>query len=157
MVDSLVLYMEEMTQEVSLQSYLNENIFWEILAWAYQVCQHAYVQYILRLFDHAFLHSSASQTWTFATILPLLIGHKVPEDDIHWECYLLLFQILQYSTAKVSSLPSSLYLASLISQHHQIFVHCYPGVKLIPKMHYMIHFPQQICRCVHKLCAYCLH
>ena len=90
--------------------------------------------------------SLASQTWTFAIILPLLIGHKIPVDDLHWECYLLLLQILQYSTARVSSLSSSLYLTALISQHHQIFVTCYPGVKLIPKMHYLIHFPQQICR-----------
>ena len=70
----------------------------------------------------------------------------VPEDDLHWECYLLLLQIIQYSTAKVISASSSVYLSALIDQHHQIFVQCYPGIKVTPKMHYMVHFPQQICR-----------
>lgn len=97
---------------------------------------------------------SASQAWTFATILPLLIGHKIPEDDLNWECYLLLVQILQISTAKVSSEPSSLYLAALINQHHQLFIRCYPGVKLIPKAHYLIHFPKQICRLVTFMLMY---
>ena len=91
---------------------------------------------------------------TFATILPLLIGDKIPEDDLNWECYLLLVQILQISTAKVSSEPSSLYLAALINQHHQLFICCYPGVKLIPKAHYLIYFPKQICRLVTFMLIY---
>lgn len=90
----------------------------------------------------------ASQAWTFAIILPMIIGHKIPEEDPHWECYLLLLQIIQYSLAKVSSIPSSCYLAALIDQHHQIFLQCYPGVRILPKMHYMVHFSQQILRLV---------
>lgn len=155
MDDLIVLCMEEMTQELSLQSHLNENIFRAMLAWAYLVSEHVYAQFMLDMIDKTcILRSLASQTWTFATILPLLIGHKIPEDDLHWECYLLLLQILQYSTARVSSLSSSLYLTALISQHHQIFVTCYPGVKLTTKMHYLIHFPQQICRyvCISIIC-----
>lgn len=46
MDDSLILYMEDMTQEVNLQSYLNKNIFWKLLAWAYLVSQHVYVQHV---------------------------------------------------------------------------------------------------------------
>ena len=38
----------------------------------------------------------ASQAWTLATILPM----------IHWDCFLLLLQIIQISTAKVVS-PST--------------------------------------------------
>ena len=45
----------------------------------------------------------ASQAWTFATILPMVIGHRVPEDDLNWDCYLLLLQIIQFSAAKVVS------------------------------------------------------
>ena len=78
----------------------------------------------------------------------MIIGHKIPEEDSHWECYLLLLQIMQYSLAKVASASSSHYLATLIDQHHQMFLECYPGVRLLPKMHYMIHFPQQILRLV---------
>lgn len=63
MDDSLILCMEDMTQEVNLQSYLNK--------------------YILEV---THLGLSALQNWTFATIVPLLISHKIPEDDLHWEC-----------------------------------------------------------------------
>lgn len=51
----------------------------------------------------ALIFSTASQAWTFATILPMIIGHKVSEEDLHWECYLLLLQIVQYSLANRSS------------------------------------------------------
>ena len=94
----------------------------------------------------------ASQAWTLATILPMVIGHRIPEDDLHWDCYLLLLQIIQLSTAKVVSPSSTTYLASLIDQHHQTFTQCYPGIKVLPKMHYMIHFSQQIMRLVFALC-----
>ena len=88
----------------------------------------------------------ASQAWTLAVILPLIIGHKIPHEDIHWECFLLLVQIIQLCTAKVSSLSSALFLASLVDQHHQMFVDCYPGVNVLPKMHYMVHLSDQILR-----------
>lgn len=90
----------------------------------------------------------ASQAWTFATILPMVIGHRIPEDDIHWECYLLLLQIIQFSTGKVVSPSSVTCLASLIDQHHQKFIQCYSSIKVTPKMHYMIHFSQRIMRLV---------
>ena len=92
------------------------------------------------------IHPIASQAWTFAVILPLIIGHKIPDEDIHWDCFLLLLQIIQLCTAKVSSLSSALFLASLVDQHHQTFVDCYPGVNVLPKMHYMVHLCEQILR-----------
>ena len=82
----------------------------------------------------------ALQALTFATILPMVIGHRVPEDDLNWDCYLLLLQIIQFSTAKVVSPSSVTCLASLIDQHHQIYIQCYPSIKVTPKMHYMVHF-----------------
>ena len=103
---------------------------------------------------HIYLYSVASQAWTFAVILPLIIGHKVPDEDIHWECFLLLLQIIQLCTAKVSSVSSALFLASLVDQHHQIFVNCYPGVNLLPKMHYMVHFSEQILRYKYVFCCF---
>ena len=29
---------------------------------------------------------------------------------------------------------------------HHLFTHCYPTASIIPKMHYMVHFPHQIIR-----------
>ena len=109
--------------------------------------------------QYSFMHSDidyhfilASQVWNFAIVLSLIIGHLIPEDDPHWECYLLLLQIIQYCTAKVTSPSPCTYLASLIDQHHQTFVECYPGVNILPKMHYIIHFPNQILRYVNCMC-----
>lgn len=83
--------------------------------------------------------------WTFSTLLPLMIGDKVAvNDNPAWECFLLLLRISKLCTAKILSLPSVMYLASLISQHHQEFKKCYPSVNLPPKTHYLVHIPQQI-------------
>lgn len=42
--------------------------------------------------------------WLLAKTLPLLIGHFVPVEDKHWECYCLL---LRTSLSFQNSLPSS--------------------------------------------------
>ena len=87
--------------------------------------------------------------WTLATCLHLIIGNFIPEDD-KWECYLLFVQISRYCTAKVISRVSVAYLRALIDQHHQEFRKCYPDASITPKMHYMVHFPQQMLRCVYN-------
>lgn len=79
--------------------------------------------------------------WLFANILPFFIGDKIPYGDPHWQCYLLLLQITQYSTAKVVSQSLAEFLKSIIEQHHILFKKCYPKKSLTPKMHYMVHFP----------------
>lgn len=77
--------------------------------------------------------------WTFAVLLPLMIGDKVPEDDIRWECFLLLLEVC---TARVTSEEASDVLKVLIEDHHRLFKTCYPNVSLTPKFHYMVHFPR---------------
>ena len=121
----LVLHMVEVRVELSRQNYLKGSIFTVIPTWVYLVGYNTYLILVTPFFI-------ASQAWTFS-ILPLVIGPMIPNDDLHWDCYLLLIQIIQYSTATVISLSSSVYLSTLIDQHHQIFVQCYPGVKLTPK------------------------
>lgn len=85
--------------------------------------------------------------WTFATLLPLMIGDKIPIDDQAWECFLLLLRISKVCTTKViSPALAENYLPVLIEQHHQEFRKCYPSVSMTPKMHYMVHLSQQILR-----------
>ena len=90
--------------------------------------------------------SIAAQMWNLAVYLPLLIGDKIPTDDDHWECYLLLLDVLKFCAAKVTSKAHAGILSTLICEHHNNFIHCYPGVSLPPKMHYTIHFALQILR-----------
>lgn len=86
----------------------------------------------------------ASEMWTFAILLPLMIGDKIPHDQSHWDCFLLLLEIVKYSTAQLTSSESSEYLAALIDQHHREFKQCYPSVSITPKMHYMVHLPRML-------------
>ena len=91
----------------------------------------------------------AAQMWTFAILLPLIIGDLVPEEEPHWECFLLLLQIVKHCTSsRVTSTAASAIIAALIDQHHQNFKKCYSSTALTPKMHYMVHFPQQLLRLV---------
>ena len=84
--------------------------------------------------------------WALAINLPLMIGNQIPQDNEKWECFLLLLDILQLCTARVASVPQASFLEALIFDHHKLFTRCYPSVSVIPKMHYMVHFPQQIIR-----------
>lgn len=91
------------------------------------------------------LCNTAAQMWTFATFLPLIVGDKIPEDDPLWECFLLLLEITKQCTARVTSVASANYVKALVDQHHQGFCKCYPMKRHTPKMHYMVHFPTQLC------------
>ena len=86
--------------------------------------------------------------WNLAINLPLMIGDTIPRDYDKWECFLLLLDILQLSTARVASTGHAGILEALIYDHHTAFICCYPHASVIPKMHYMVHFPQQIIRLV---------
>lgn len=92
------------------------------------------------------LYIIAAQMWALAINLPLMIGDKVPPNNEKWECFLLLLDILQLTTTRVASSAQAGYLEALIFDHHHQFVRCYPGSSVIPKLHYMVHFPQQILR-----------
>lgn len=75
-----------------------------------------------------------------------MIGDQIPLNNEKWECFLLLLDILQLCTARVASVSQASFLEALISDHHMLFTRCYPSASVIPKMHYMVHFPQQIIR-----------
>ena len=90
------------------------------------------------------LHMTASQSLLLIRILPLLIAHKVPEDDNLWKCFLLLLKIVDILTCPVSSLDICGFLRVLICEHHQQFIDCYSEEAMIPKFHYLLHYPDQI-------------
>ena len=86
--------------------------------------------------------------WALAINLPMMIGDRVPPTEEKWECFLLLLDILQLCTTRVASSAQAGYLAALVFDHQHQFIRCYPGVSVIPKIHYMVHFPKQILRYV---------
>ena len=85
----------------------------------------------------------AVSMWLLSRMLPIIIGEKIPADDKHWQCYCILLKIIDICTSHECSLDSAAYLSTLIEEHHSAFVDLYKD-KFIPKMHYMVHYPNQI-------------
>lgn len=88
------------------------------------------------------LTQKAAQTMCLVSILPFLIGDKVPEDDDVWQLYLLLRDIIDLVFSDVCSLGSSIYLKCKIEDHHSLFRAVFPEKNLIPKHHMLVHYPQ---------------
>ena len=92
------------------------------------------------------VRQSASQMMTLSQHFPLLIGDKVPAEDPHWNFFLLLLRICLIAISPVCSPDTIAYLAVLIEEKLTGFKDLYPSEKLLPKHHYMVHYPAQITR-----------
>lgn len=91
----------------------------------------------------------ASKTWHLAIYLPLLVGDKCRRTARNGNPIVLL-DVLKICMAHIVSSDLVEYLRVLIHMYLESFHKCYPGVSIIPKQHYMIHFPSQILKYVHK-------
>lgn len=80
--------------------------------------------------------------WLLGRILPLIIGDYVPDDDEHWENFLLLMEITDHLFAPCVTSDQASYLACLINDHHEAFKELYPSNNIIPKQHFMLHVPR---------------
>ncbi|CAI5671395.1 unnamed protein product [Oreochromis niloticus] len=78
---------------------------------------------------------------------PLIFGDIVERDNSHWNFVLLLLQIVDIVLSPVLTDGMICYLKHLICDHHNMFKNLFPGRKLIPKHHLMIHYP----RCIKKI------
>ena len=88
------------------------------------------------------LRSTASQMLLLCHILPFIIGPKIPEDDLHWKCFLLLRNIIDIVLCPVASESISASLKLVINEHHSLFMSLHS--KCIPKMHFLVHYPEQL-------------
>ena len=52
----------------------------------------------------------ASQMWLLGRLLPVMIGHFVPDVDIFWKNYLLLLKIMDYLFSPITSQGNCQYL-----------------------------------------------
>ncbi|KAK6167118.1 hypothetical protein SNE40_021218 [Patella caerulea] len=88
--------------------------------------------------------SSASQMWTLVRILPLMIGEYVPIGDETYEILLILKLIVELVFAPEIQIQQIAYLDSLIKEHMEIFTEMFPEQRIIPKQHFLIHYPSHI-------------
>ena len=90
------------------------------------------------------LRLSASEMLLLTYVFPFIIGDKVPNNDDHWNCFLYLRKILDIVLSPVVSENHASSLKLLIVEHHAKFVELYGNEFYIPKMHFLIHYPEQI-------------
>ena len=87
---------------------------------------------------------SASQYWCLARFLPLLVGSRIPSDDCFWKFYLTFLEILDIVSSPRVSNDSVTELEVLLQEFFREFKRLYPTLAIIPKMHFLLLYPQFI-------------
>ena len=59
----------------------------------------------------------------------------------------MLLDILQICLTRTLSIDLVSYLQALIEIYLKLFCDCYPDANIIPKQHYMVHFPTRMLIC----------
>ena len=88
----------------------------------------------------------ASQMWCLARFLPMLVGAKVPENDEKWQLYLKMLDITDIIFSPVTNASQAANLVILVVEHHKEFSALYPNCSIIPKVHYIMHYPNAMIR-----------
>ena len=89
------------------------------------------------------LGSNAHENWSWLRLLPFLIGPQITEHDPAWQILLDLKQIVELVVAPVHD-ESIAYLESKISDHRQRHQEVFPQKRLLPKQHFVEHYPKLI-------------
>jgi len=100
------------------------------------------------------LKFSATEMLCFVRYFGLMIGDLIPNEDDCWLLYIKLKSIVDIVTAPYVNIRSLNYLATLISEHHKMYLSAFPDMTLKPKHHYMLHY-RQIMRNVGPLWFVC--
>ena len=78
--------------------------------------------------------------------LPIIIGERHDVEMEEWHCLLILWNLVQICTSPAIRKDDIPYLRILIEAHHTLFKRLYPNTSVIPKMHFLIHVPDDIAR-----------
>lgn len=80
----------------------------------------------------------ASQTWTLARLLPIMV------DDDCWKFYLMTLTMTDLLLCPDIKQDEVAYLSILITEVYTKFVELFPNATVIPKMHFLLHAPRLI-------------
>ena len=78
-------------------------------------------------------------------MLPLIVGNLTPEDEPAWQLILDLKDIVDLVVCPIHTNESIAYLESKISEHRYRFQELFPERRLLPKHHFLEHYPSMIC------------
>ncbi len=87
------------------------------------------------------------QTLCLVRNTPLIFGDLVPPGNPNWNLLLILLHIINIVFSPVVTYGMTVFFKHLISEHHQLFKLVYPQKRLIPKHHFMVHYPS----CIRKI------
>ena len=90
------------------------------------------------------IRASSSEMLLLVRKLPFILGHRIPKENEYWHCFLLLKKIIDIVLCPLMSEGSLSSLKLLIKEHHSKFVSNYGSKAFIPKMHFLVHYPDQI-------------
>ncbi len=88
--------------------------------------------------------SNAHENWCLLRLLSLMVGHKIPEDEKAWQLIMCLKDVVDLALSPVFSDASIGFLDSKISEHRHRFLELFPQQRLLPKQHFLEHYPQLI-------------
>ena len=83
--------------------------------------------------------------WCLSRFLPLLIGDLVPVENSRWKNFILLLQIKEIVFAPKTYVQLAAHLDVLVGDYLEGFTELNER-PIIPKQHYMVHYPRQIVR-----------
>ncbi len=81
------------------------------------------------------------ENWCLIRLLPLMIGHRVPEGNMAWEMLMVLKDVLELVSSRRFTDESLFYLESKLSEHRELLLNAFPDCRLRPKHHYIEHYP----------------
>ncbi|XP_038870264.1 uncharacterized protein LOC120064026 [Salvelinus namaycush] len=84
---------------------------------------------------------NAIQSWCLLCNLTLIFGDLVQKDDKYWQLLWLLLQIVNIVFSPILTEGMTIYLTHLIAEHHRLFMYLFPDRNILPKHHFMIHYP----------------
>lgn len=87
---------------------------------------------------------NAHENWCLLRLLPLMIGTKVQEEEQAWQLLMTLKDVVELVMSPTHTDESIGHLDSLIAEHRHRFSSVFPQGKLIPKHHFIEHYPQLI-------------
>lgn len=87
---------------------------------------------------------NATENWCLLRLLPLMIGAKIPEEDLTWQLLLSLRDVVSLVMSPTHTDESIGFLDSLIAEHRERFCSVFPQERLISTHHFVEHYPQLI-------------
>ena len=86
------------------------------------------------------LKQKAAQVWCILRLFPIIIGHKVRQNDEKWEVLLALKEMVDIIMSHQLSPAGVTYLGDCVVNFHEIFHRNFPDVHMKPKWHYTLHY-----------------